>query len=246
VYAQRRTADLAANRRRQEELTHTLERLKTEEAWMLSLAIPQHEDTQTVPPSAPAAAEPATPEPPHAEGLPAPVDEQELEPAAVPPQRQQQAAAGTRGKKAVPGGSPTAKAKAASTKPAAGAKAPAKKTAAKRTANKPAAKKASGKPSGTAGGATAARNQPPLRELLADVMSSNAGEPLKVSEIRTLLETAHHGRATSNQVVRNTLEVMVEKGTVERSEQKGSVMYTLPAPTDTKADEPAEQVPAAV
>jgi hypothetical protein len=247
VYERQLAADLTANRRRQEELARLLERLKSEEKLLtrLQASIPDPEDPQATQPPAPA--EPVQPESLHAEPAPAPAAPQEQEAAAVPPQRQEQAVTRPRDKKTAQAEPGAAKAKTTAKKTAAGTKAPARKTAVVKTADKPAAKKAAGKTTSKASTAAVTRNQPPLRELLTSVMGRRPGEPLKAGEIRDLLEAEYPGRATSTQIVRNTLEAMVAKATVERLKQKNSVMYTTPAAEPpAAASVSVEKVPATV
>lgn len=219
VYAQRLAADLAANRGRQEEVAALLERLRTEEKWLVELqaAIPgsssPHGDRSAVPAeSVPAASTPA-------------------QEAALPPQRQEPPA---RSRRNTTARSRSAAKKTGGSKPA--VKADAKSAA----ADKPASKGAPRKQATKKASANTARTEPPLRSLLTGVMGSRIGEPLTVSEIRDLLERTHPARATSAQVVRNTLEVLVKKGAVERSTQKGSVMYILLPPRTVEAAEQVE------
>lgn len=67
----------------------------------------------------------------------------------------------------------------------------------------------------------------PLRELVETILGNHADEPLKVSEVRTELEQTYQ-RETSTQVVRNALESLAKKGSIEKGSQRGSVMYTKP------------------
>jgi hypothetical protein len=83
---------------------------------------------------------------------------------------------------------------------------------------------------------TAKKAEPPLRELVEAILNNHAGEPRTVSEIREELNEAHPDRATSEQVVRNTVESLARSGRVEKMRQQGSVMYTLPKTATGTAD----------
>ncbi len=73
-----------------------------------------------------------------------------------------------------------------------------------------------------------------------------------VREVRAELDKTHSDRAASAQVVRNTLEALAKKGSIEKGNQQGSVMYTKPTPgsaarkaaADGAARKEAEKVPA--
>ncbi|MFE2251976.1 hypothetical protein [Streptomyces lavendulae] len=77
--------------------------------------------------------------------------------------------------------------------------------------------------------------EPPLRELVLALLVG-AAEPRLVSEVASALVEAHPGRPTSTQVVRNALEALAKKGSIEKEHKQGSVMYTAPRPA---APEPA-------
>ncbi|MFD9359488.1 hypothetical protein [Streptomyces sp. NPDC060031] len=81
--------------------------------------------------------------------------------------------------------------------------------------------------------------EPPLRELVLALLVA-AAEPRMVSEIGTELAAAHPGRPASTQVVRNTLEALAKKGSIEKEHKQGSVMYTAPKPS---AAEPVSDIP---
>lgn len=137
-------------------------------------------------------------------------------------------------------------------------KAPAKKaTGTKRAAKKAPVKNAPVKENApakkTAARKTAKAQGPTLGALLKQLLSQQPGEPKKVSEIRAELELVHPERATSDQVVRNTLERLVAKSMLERDNRQGVVLYTWPVPGDAPAaaagakdEEPAEALPARV
>ncbi|GAB2579140.1 hypothetical protein GCM10027168_10000 [Streptomyces capparidis] len=74
------------------------------------------------------------------------------------------------------------------------------------------------------------RAEPTLRQLVEDILSGHAGEPVMVSEVHAELEASHPERAKSGQVTRSTLEALAKKGRIEKSTQQGSVMYTKPKP----------------
>ncbi|MGR4878183.1 hypothetical protein ACIPUC_01940 [Streptomyces sp. LARHCF249] len=217
VYAQRFAADLETNRKEQDavssqiaELEVRLKQLKEDESWLCG-----------VQGALPAAVADAT-----AAQSPA----QDTGP--VPPASAEAAAAGTvpkprQGRKATGGTARDKKATRAknpSGGPSAGVKA-------KTTARKPAAA-GSQKTAEPAAGKAA---EPPLRELVLALLVS-AGEPRMVSEVATELTQAHPARPASAQVVRNTLEALAKKGSVEKEHRQGSVMYTASPPA---AAEPA-------
>lgn len=120
---------------------------------------------------------------------------------------------------------------------AAGTQTPAKKSAsAKATTQKTAtAQKA-------APAQKTAQNAEPLHQLIFTLLLKTPGEPHLVREVLSLLNEAHPGRNPSIQVVRNNLEVLVKRGSVERQSQQNSVMYTAPAAV-TEAAQPAESAP---
>jgi predicted transcriptional regulator len=127
--------------------------------------------------------------------------------------------------------------KAAQSKPAAKKGAKGKSTAKKTAAAKAPAKE---------------KAVPPLNELVLGFLLKSPGEPCVAREVSEQLAQDHPERATSVQTVRNTLEALVKKKLVEKSNQQGSVMYTAfaaPAAGDAIEDasaEAAEKVPAEV
>nr|WSX48123.1 hypothetical protein OG409_03660 [Streptomyces sp. NBC_00974] len=225
LYAQRFAADLDVNRKEQEslsvqitELEARLKQLKSDESWLSGMQgtlAPTAEETATRSP----AATPAT----------APAAVSGVTPGAVPKPRQaKKAAVGTsRAKKATPDK------KAASTKAA-----PASEVKAQVAKAKPAPRKASTATAKKATPAAAAKTEPPLRELILALLVG-AAEPRLVNEITTELAQAHPGRPASTQVVRNTLETLTKKGTIEKEHKQGSVMYTAHAPAGTPAPDAA-------
>lgn len=239
AYARQFAADLEKNRKEQEdintriaELQARLEQLKADEQWLSGMQVslpPQAADAS-------GAVEPARPDPSGAAPTPA-----KTKKAAVPqPRRGETAGKAPRGRKAAQPKPATTKAAAAKTT----AKPATKKTAAKKAAaaKQAAVTKAAGKKSG----------QLPLRELVEGILSDHAGEPLMVREVRAELDKTHSDRAASAQVVRNTLEALAKKGSIEKGNQQGSVMYTKPTPgsaarkaaADRAARKEAEKVPA--
>ncbi|MER5888997.1 hypothetical protein ABT160_34670 [Streptomyces sp. NPDC001941] len=276
VYAQRLSDDLAANRREQQAiadqlgqltgLQDRLSQLQQEEAWLTKYV-------QTAIPGSPeeaAAAVTPAPAAPEADTA-APADAQ----AVVPQPR------GSKAKKAAPRkaakkpAAPEAKpaeAKPAEVKAAPAKKAPAKKAPAKSAATKaPATKSAATKAPATKAAAkpatakkapakkpvakkaaTEERTAPPLHEVVLNLLLVTPGEPRTAREICDELQKAHPERATSVQVVRNSLELNVRKNRIEKSNQQGSVMYTgyakgaAPAQAAPAAEKPGEQVPAEV
>ncbi|MBM9624588.1 BlaI/MecI/CopY family transcriptional regulator [Streptomyces zhihengii] len=95
------------------------------------------------------------------------------------------------------------------------------------------------------------RTGPPLGQLLLAILLKTPGEPCVVREVSDQLAQDHPSRATSVQTVRNTLEILVKKGTVEKSRQQGNAMYTAYAVSgagdtsqDGQASTPTERVAA--
>ncbi|MGW6685376.1 hypothetical protein [Streptomyces sp. NPDC054961] len=221
LYAQRFAADLDVNRKEQESLTvqiaeleARLKQLKSDESWLSGMQgtlAPKAEESVT--PSA--AAAPAT----------APLAVPGATPGAVPKPRQaKRAAVGTsRAKKAAPDK------KAAGTTPA-----PVTEVKAQTVKAKPAPRKAATATAKKATPAAAAKTEPPLRELILALLVG-AAEPRLVNEITTALAQAHPARPASTQVVRNALEALTKKGSVEKEHKQGSVMYTATAPADVPA-----------
>ncbi|MER7507799.1 hypothetical protein ABTX82_05465 [Streptomyces lavendulae] len=263
VYAQRFAADLETNRKEQElvsvqitELEVRLAQLKSDENWLLGIqgTLPSEAEKER------AAAAPATaPADDTRDALAAPVT-----PAAsatgpasggVPKPRQARKATGTasRARTAAPAKKASAAAPAgtkadvkaeskaesktgAKTSPKAVTKARAttRKSAAPKppvaaTVSEPKADKAD------KAGRTGRAAEPPLRELVLALLVG-AAEPRLVSEVASALIEAHPGRPTSTQVVRNALEALAKKGSIEKEHKQGSVMYTAPRPA---APEPA-------
>ncbi|MEU4951587.1 hypothetical protein [Streptomyces lavendulae] len=259
VYAQRFAADLETNRKEQElvsvqitELEVRLAQLKSDENWLLGIqgTLPSEAEEER------AAAAPA----------PAPADdsrdapEAPVTPAAsttgpasggVPKPRQARKATGTtsRARTATPAKKASAAAPAGTkadvkAESKAGAKtSPKAVTKARATTRKSAAPKppvAATVPEPKAdkagkAGKTGRAAEPPLRELVLALLVG-AAEPRLVSEVASALIEAHPGRPTSTQVVRNALEALAKKGSIEKEHKQGSVMYTAPRPA---APEPA-------
>jgi hypothetical protein len=65
-----------------------------------------------------------------------------------------------------------------------------------------------------------------LREILVELLSAHT-EPRAAKEVWRECLQKHPDRSPSNQVVRNTLEGLVARGTVARHKQKHTVMYAL-------------------
>ncbi|MEU2827547.1 hypothetical protein ABZ667_02580 [Streptomyces lavendulae] len=256
VYAQRFAADLETNRKEQElvsvqitELEVRLAQLKSDENWLLGIqgTLPSEAEKER------AAAAPAT----------APADDTRDAPAApvtpaasatgpasggVPKPRQARKATGTtsRARTAAPAKKASAAASAgtkadvkaeskadAKTSPKAVTKARA--TTRKSAAPKPPVAATASEPKADKAGKTGRAAEPPLRELVLALLVG-AAEPRLVSEVASALIEAHPGRPTSTQVVRNALEALAKKGSIEKEHKQGSVMYTAPRPA---APEPA-------
>ncbi|MFF1791357.1 hypothetical protein ACFVX9_33510 [Kitasatospora sp. NPDC058243] len=81
-----------------------------------------------------------------------------------------------------------------------------------------------GKPARAA--AAGKSRQPLLGELLLSLLSGH-DEPRLAKELRDELLVKHPDRAPTAQVVRNTLESLVAKGSIQRHKQQRSVLYTL-------------------
>ncbi|MFI8242542.1 hypothetical protein ACIF83_35690 [Streptomyces sp. NPDC085866] len=100
------------------------------------------------------------------------------------------------------------------------AKPPAKKTA-KKTAKKAAAQKTAAKKT------TAKTGEAPLGALLLRVLDKASGEPRTAAEATAALEQQFPERARDVNTVRNTLERLVAKSSIERARQGRTVYYTL-------------------
>ncbi|MFD7829971.1 hypothetical protein [Kitasatospora sp. NPDC059803] len=81
-----------------------------------------------------------------------------------------------------------------------------------------------GKPARAA--AAGKSRQPLLGELLLSLLSGH-DEPRLAKELRDELLVKHPDRTPTAQVVRNTLESLVAKGSIQRHKQQRSVLYTL-------------------
>ncbi|MFB0630994.1 hypothetical protein [Streptomyces sp. AB3(2024)] len=246
VYAQRFAADLETNRKEQEyvsvqiaELEVRLAQLKADENWLLGIqgTLPSEAEKERAAPAVEAA---DAQDAPAASVAPVTPAASTTGPASggVPKPRQARKATGTtvRARTATP-------AKKASAAAPAEAKAEAKtdtktdtKTAtkARATTRKSAAPKPAAAPKASEPKARRAA-EPPLRELVLTLLVG-AAEPRMVSEVASALAEAHPGRPTSTQVVRNALEALAKKGSIEKEHKQGSVMYTAPRPA---APEPA-------
>ncbi|MFI6689745.1 hypothetical protein [Streptomyces sp. NPDC050485] len=84
----------------------------------------------------------------------------------------------------------------------------------------------------TAAKTRARGNGPTLRDLVAAHLTQT-GNPASAAEITTILAAAHPERNIAATVVRNTLENLVAKGVAERTRQRRSVFYSLPAAAGT-------------
>ncbi|MGW1763312.1 hypothetical protein ACWCQL_04340 [Streptomyces sp. NPDC002073] len=259
MYEQRFAADLEKNLSEQDhivgqlaELQTRLDQLRSEETWLTRMqgAMPAPPVPQPASEEATAEAEDSAPA-----SVPAPATGQVQ--AALPQPRQEEptstpapapAPAKTAAKKPIK--------KSVSKTPAAAGKAPTK-TPAKRTP-RPKATKATrtAKASSTTSTAptpapapapAAAKKtaKPTLGALVEVILNKRAGEPFKVSEVRTELGAAHPERSTSDQVVRNTLENLAKKGSIEKENQRGVVLFTKPATTAARRDTAAKTATAA-
>ncbi|POX58093.1 hypothetical protein C3492_39670 [Streptomyces sp. Ru62] len=261
-YAQQYAEDLAANRREQGEITaqiaalhERLERLKEDEAWLT-----QAQGRLPGAGTAASEAEPAA----EAEGAavadqaPSAVAQKRASqdepsvpagtvakaPRPVPAQRAETQDKPATGKKAAAKDRAAAKkstAKTTAKKTSTTKKAtPKKTTAAKAPAKEAPAKEASAEqttvgqgPGKKTGGKKA--DGPALHELVLLLLLKSAGHPHTVREVFDAVKAAHPERATSVQTVRNTLELLVKKGRIERSRQQKAVMYTAHPGQDSAA-----------
>ncbi|MFE2267938.1 hypothetical protein ACFXB4_01730 [Streptomyces lavendulae] len=260
VYAQRFAADLETNRKEQElvsvqitELEVRLAQLKADENWLLGIqgTLPSEAEKERAAATAPAddtRDAPAAPVTPAASatgsasgGVPKPRQARKATGTAsrartAAPAKKASAAAPADAKadvkadaKTSPKTSPKAVTKAATKAKATTRKAAAPKPPAAATVSEPKADKADrARKTGKAA-------EPPLRELVLALLVG-AAEPRLVSEVASALVEAHPGRPTSTQVVRNALEALAKKGSIEKEHKQGSVMYTAPRPA---APEPA-------
>ncbi|MEV4680601.1 hypothetical protein [Streptomyces kurssanovii] len=250
VYAQRYAEDLAANRKEQADLQERLEQLRVEEAWLVEaqattlpttvIANSEAEAVAGADETSPAATgEQREREP----GAPASAEAEAVADAArtVPKPRQGKQVRAAQSKpaaKKAPAAKGKSTAKKATAKKTATAKTPVKKTAATRAP----AEKAPAKEKAV----------PPLHELVLGILLTSPGEPRVAREVTDQLAQDHPERATSVQTVRNTLEALVKKKSVEKSNQQGSAMYTAFAPpavgdvVEEAAEKAAEKVPAEV
>ncbi|MEU9943467.1 hypothetical protein [Streptomyces lavendulae] len=260
VYAQRFAADLETNRKEQElvsvqitELEVRLAQLKSDENWLLGIqgTLPseaEKERAAAAPATAPAddtrdaPAAPVTPAAsatgPASGGVPKP---RQARKATGTASRARTAAPAKKASAAAPAGTKAdvkAESKAesktgAKTSPKAVTKARA--TTRKSAAPKPPVAATVSEPKADKAGQTGRAAEPPLRELVLALLVG-AAEPRLVSEVASALIEAHPGRPTSTQVVRNALEALAKKGSIEKEHKQGSVMYTAPRPA---APEPA-------
>lgn len=265
VYAQRFAADLETNRKEQElvsvqitELEVRLAQLKSDENWLLGIqgTLPSEAEKERVaaaPATAPADdtrdadAAPVTPAAsatgPASGGVPKPRQARKgtgttSRARTAAPAKKASSAAAPAGTKAEAKTETKTSAKAVTKAKATTRKSAAPKSPAAATASEPKADttdkaaKATKATKATKAGKTA---EPPLRELVLALLVG-AAEPRMVSEVASALVEAHPGRPTSTQVVRNALEALAKKGSIEKEHKQGSVMYTAPRPA---APEPA-------
>ncbi|MBL1083536.1 hypothetical protein JK359_16400 [Streptomyces actinomycinicus] len=256
VWAQRCAEDLAVNREKQSNITaqisdlqEQLAQLQQDEAWLVerqkSLALPAAPGDQTADAQQPAGK----------------ADEntawgEDTLASSVPQPRQEEGRPAGRkaATKVVTAEKSTGKAVAA--KKATGKKSPGKKAATQQaTAQKAAAPKAAAK-------ATAAKKkvpaqadtpkQQPLQTLVLAIVSKAPVEPRLAREVYDELAKQHPDRATSVQTVRNTLEALVKKQSIDKSNQQGSVMYCAKKSgpdaftADSRTAQPDEKAPAQV
>ncbi|MEV5177844.1 hypothetical protein AB0L10_44160, partial [Streptomyces flaveolus] len=255
-YAQQYAEDLSANRKEQGEITaqisalrERLERLKEDEAWLAQ--------AQGRLPGANTATSEAKPA---AEAEPAAGADQAPSAAAQERASQGEPSVPSRAAAKAPRTVPSQRAETQN-KPATKTKAAAKKTTTKKTTATKALTKTASAEQATAGQAPAKKtggkkaDGPALRELVLHVLLTSAGHPHTAREVLDTVTAARPERATSVQAVRNTLELLVKNGRIERSRQQKAVMYTAhpgqntaSVSGDTAGAEPVEtdKVPAQV
>ncbi|MFJ4152787.1 hypothetical protein ACIP10_35160 [Streptomyces galbus] len=263
AYAQRFANDLVANHKEQEAITgqidalqKRLDELRADAAWLTqaqgSLATVLASSDPVAEP-APGAAEAPSAAPTEQPGVSAaPAEAAAHTPHAVPqPQGQSEKAAQakrpakkTAGKKRTTFKKTVAK-KATAKKTASGPQALAKKAAARKTAAKKSAQAPKDTSAETPMKKTTAseKSGPPLWELIQGILLKTPGQPCMAREVTDQLSQAHPTRATSIQMVRNSLETLVKKNLVEKSRQQGNAMYTAhvdaATPSAPTADEPS-------
>ncbi|MFG2767825.1 hypothetical protein [Streptomyces rubiginosohelvolus] len=252
-YRKQYADDLAANRQKQGDLTaqiaglqEDLEQLRAEEAWLT-----QAQDTLpgTAGPgetaSGPAATTAQAEREPTAEApqtVPAQRHDEEAEQATRSGQASTRTPAKKRAAKKTAAGKKTAASGKSTSR--AGRNAPAKRTAAKSWAvQAPAAAGPDDSPAGKA----APQKGPVLWQLVLDILHQTPGQPCVAREVTEQLAREHPGRATSVQMVRNSLEILVKKGLAEKTQQQRSVMYTAtphtpaePADDASRSSEPEQ------
>ncbi|WP_330342658.1 hypothetical protein [Streptomyces sp. NBC_00557] len=270
VYAQQFASDLAANRKEQSDiatqitgLQERLEQLKVEEGLLLKL---QGTLTGSNGAEARAVADEAAAqeqrEVPATDPAPAPAGSVTAAPGTVP-QPRQDSRAKTAAKKSAAKGKTSAKKAAANApaKKAAAKTATAKKAVATKTGGKsakrvpaqaataeesPAKETAAGKDVPAKKTAGRKGDAPTLQELILPLLARSQGHPQTAREVFDAFKAEHPERATSVQVVRNNLELLVKNDRAEKSQQQGSVMYTAltEAGAAAGAGVEAEQAPA--
>ncbi|MER5967761.1 hypothetical protein [Streptomyces sp. NPDC002057] len=239
-YAEQLAADLATNQSQQAELSVRLSQLQEEEKWLITTlqSLPTVGGGKPVSNTVPAGAgapETAVPQPRAAKPA-----------STAAPAKRTPARKATKAKpaaKKAPVVETSAKEAPAPVAPVAQPVAVEKAPAAKKTAVRKTAAAATKKNVKSTG--------PTLGELLKVLLSQQPGEPKKVSEISTELKAAHPERATSDQVVRNTLERLVAKDGLDKDTRQGIALYSWPTPqtaavTAQVKEEPAEVAASAV
>ncbi|MFD7596539.1 hypothetical protein ACFV6D_26320 [Kitasatospora sp. NPDC059812] len=191
-------SDLEENRRRQQELAEEVRMLKQEEALLVDIL---HLAERY-------------------EGLsePSPLPQQAQDEPVLAEAKRRRASASAPARTPSPRSARSARsARTARTEKTAKTAKPAKAGNTARTvqAGKPARAAAAGK-----------SRQPLLGELLLSLLSGH-DEPRLARELRDELLVKHPDRTPTAQVVRNTLESLVAKGSIQRHKQQRSVLYTL-------------------
>ncbi|MFI1717617.1 hypothetical protein [Streptomyces litmocidini] len=256
-YAEQLAADLAANQAEQATLTVRLSRLKEEEKWLAVTleSLPTSAEGEPTAAAEPVGATVAAAAEPASGTVAAATGAEE----AVVPQPRAEKTGGAASVKKAPA-KKTTRAKPAAKKAPVRRTSTAEKTPAAEkavaaeksvTRKAPAAKKTTAKKTvarkTTAADKAVKPTGPTLGELLRELLVRQPGAPKKVSEISAELKAGHPERATSDQVVRNTLERLVARDGLEKDTRQGIVLYTWPAAQTSaavaersKREEPAE------
>jgi len=221
-YIQRITADIAANRAEQEELSARLAQLQDDEAYLVGLqtaSAPARsaagDDQEVVEATPTAPQEPAVPQ------------QRDTEPVAEETGAADGAAEGTGAADGVAGSGEDAAKKGGrkkkSTAPRKQAAAPSEKPAARGRAAKKPAPAAAKKTAPVA----AKSAEVPLRERVSAVLLQTPGQQRSASEVHAELTRTASGTPVTPQAVRQSLESLISTGAAVRERQGRSVYYAV-------------------